>query len=267
MMTPPARKTALITGASSGIGESFARHLAEDGYQLILVARRGERLNVLAAELEGRFNTASQVITADLSAEEGIQLVVEHIKQLDPLNLLVNNAGFGMSGYFSRIEIEKHQDMNRVHIEAAVRLSHAALPGMIDQQQGGIINVSSVAAFLPWGNVTYNATKAYLVAFSEALYAESRSKNIRVQALCPGFTRSEFHDSPELVRIRKSPLLKIFWLSSDFVVSESLRCLARGKVICIPGLQYRFAVALGRSPITSPLLRAAVLRIRQRSPA
>jgi short-subunit dehydrogenase len=243
MMTPPARKTALITGASSGIGESFARHLAEDGYQLILVARRGERLNVLAAELEGRFNTASQVITADLSAEEGIQLVVEHIKQLDPLNLLVNNAGFGMSGYFSRIEIEKHQDMNRVHIEAAVRLSHAALPGMIDQQQGGIINVSSVAAFLPWGNVTYNATKAYLVAFSEALYAESRSKNIRVQAL------------------------KIFWLSSDFVVSESLRCLARGKVICIPGLQYRFAVALGRSPITSPLLRAAVLRIRQRSPA
>ncbi|MGW8249487.1 MAG: SDR family NAD(P)-dependent oxidoreductase, partial [Anaerolineales bacterium] len=217
--------------------------------------------------LEDYHSTYVQVVSADLSLDKEIQQVVEHIQKDVPLSLLVNNAGYGMSGYFSRIEIEKHLAMNRVHIEAAVRLSHAALPGMIERKKGAIINVSSVAAFLPWGNVSYNATKAYLVAFSEALNAESSGMNIRVQALCPGFTISEFHNSPELARIRKSPLPKVFWLTSEFVVQESLKCLRRGRVICIPGLQYRIVVALGRSPITSPLLRTAVLRLRKRAPA
>lgn len=259
--------SALITGASSGIGAAFARQLAADGYRLILVARREERLRELAAELEERHKTSFQVVPADLSVDAQIQQVVEHIQQEGPLSLLVNNAGFGMSGYFSNIEIEKHQAMNRVHIDAAIRLSHAALPGMLARGQGAIINVASVAAFLPWGNVSYNATKAYLVAFSEALNAESSGKNIRVQALCPGFTISEFHNPPELARIRHSPLPRVFWLSSEFVVEESLKCLRRGKVVCIPGLHYRLVVGLGRSPITSPLLRAAVLRIRKRAPA
>jgi short-subunit dehydrogenase len=267
MISRITEKTSLITGASSGIGETFARQLAAQGYQLILVARREDRLRNLADELESRFSTAVKVIAADLSNEDGIQQVVEYIEQNNPLDLLVNNAGFGMSGNFSKIEIEKHLEMNQVHVEAAVRLTHAAMQGMISRQGGSIINVSSVAAFLPWGNVTYNATKAYLVAFSEALNAESRSKNVRVQALCPGFTTSEFHDSPELERIRKSRLPKMFWLTSDFVVRESLKSLARGQVICVPGFHYRIIVALGRSPITSPLLRQAVLRMRQRSPA
>lgn len=259
-------RTALITGASSGIGESFARQLAADGCHLILVARRIERLEAIAADLQDGGSSRVELIQADLSEKSDIQRVADRIAGLETLDLLVNNAGFGMSGYFSKIELEKHLYMNRVHIEAALSLTHAVLPGMIARRRGGIINVSSVAAYIPWGNVSYNATKAYLVAFSEALNAESRGMNIRVQALCPGFTYSEFHNSTDLTGIRKSPLPKIFWLESDFVVSESLKSLAQGKVICIPGIQYRLVVALGRSPITSPLLRSIILRIRQRRP-
>lgn len=266
MVSQRAQEKALITGASSGIGESFARHMAADGYQLILVARRLERLQAIAADLQDGGSSPVEVIQADLSEVSDIQRVADRVADLDRLDLLVNNAGFGMSGYFSKIELEKHLHMNRVHIEAAISLTHAVLPGMIARRRGGIINVSSVAAFLPWGNVSYNATKAYLVAFSEALNAESRRMNIRVQALCPGFTYSEFHNSPDLAGVRKSPLPKIFWLNSDFVVSESLKSLAQGKVICIPGIQYRLVVALGRSPITASLLRSIILGIRQRRP-
>ena len=233
----------------------------------MLVARRKDRLHDLAAELDRQSGVQVEALAADLSDEVGIEHVAGRIQSMDSLDILVNNAGYGMSGYFTNIDLERHLEMIQVHVIASVRLAHAALTGMIPRRKGSIINVSSVAAFLPWGNVTYNATKAYLVAFSEALNAESRSRNIRVQVLCPGFTVSEFHDSPDLLRIRKSPLPKMFWLTSDFVVAESLKALAKGKVICIPGMHYRLVVALGRSPITSPLLRAFVLRIRQRSSA
>lgn len=259
-------ETALVTGASSGIGEAFARHLAADGYHLILVARRRERLEAIAADLQDSGSGQVEVIAADLSDESDIQRVAREIAGRKTLDLLVNNAGFGMTGYFSKIELEKHKHMNRVHIEATLSLTHAALPGMIARRRGGIINVSSVAAFLPWGNVSYNATKAYLVAFSEALNAELRSMNINIQVLCPGLTHSDFHNSSELAGIRQSPLPKIFWLDSDFVVSESLKSLARGRVICIPGIQYRLVVTLGRSPITSPIIRSIIYRIRRRRP-
>lgn len=260
-------KTAIITGASSGIGESFANQLAAKGYQLLLVARRQDRLHKLAKELDQKYGAQVEALAADLSDDAGISLVEERIQGMESVDILVNNAGFGMSGYFTKLDLERNLEMIELHVIAAVRLTYSALTGMISRESGSIINVSSVAAFLPWGNVTYNATKAYLVAFSEALNAESRSKNIRVQALCPGFTVTEFHDSPDLLRIRRSRLPKIFWLSTDFVVAESLKALAQGKVICIPGAHYRLVVALGRSPITSPLLRAIVLRIRQKRTA
>ncbi len=168
-MSNPTPRTALITGASSGIGESFARHLAAQGYQLVLVARRKERLEVIAADLQAGGSSPVEVIQADLSDEEDIRRVAQHTAGLEELDILVNNAGFGMSGYFSKIELEKHRYMNRVHIDAALSLTHAVLPGMIARRSGNIINVSSVAALLPYGNVSYNATKAYLVAFSEVL--------------------------------------------------------------------------------------------------
>jgi short-subunit dehydrogenase len=256
-------KTALITGASSGIGEEFARQLARRGYQLILVARRQDRLLALASELDEKCNVTVQVLPLDLATEEGTMRAEECIRTTPDLELLVNNAGFGFSGYFGKINISQHLKMIQVHVSASVRLTHAAIPGLISKNRGGIINVASVAAFVPWGNVTYNATKAYLVAFSEALNVEMRRKNVRVQALCPGFTETEFHDSPELSRIRNFPLPKSLWLSSEFVVAESLKALDRGKVICIPGFLYWVIAGLGRSPLFSPLLRAAMIRRRK----
>lgn len=256
-------KIALITGASSGIGEEFARQLARRGYQLILIARRMERLRLLADELEPRYNITVQCLPLDLTTEEGIQQAEDCIRQNPGLELLVNNAGFGLRGYFGKIPIEKHLEMIQLHVNASVRLTHAIIPIFLSNNHGGIINVASVAAFVPWGNVTYNATKAYLVAFSEALNIEMKRKNIQVQALCPGFTVTEFHDTPELRQMRNFPIPKQLWLSSEFVVSKSLSALERGKVLCIPGFLYWVIASLGRSSIFSPLIRAAILRMRR----
>lgn len=261
MTNPPGIKTALITGASSGIGEGFARQLAASGYDLVLVARREDVLHRLAEELEGQHAIHVESLIADLAKKADIQRVSERISQLTSLDLLVNNAGFGFAGSFHRNDFNKHLDMIQVHVIASIHLTHAALPVMIPRRQGAIINVSSVAAFLPWGGVTYCATKAYLVAFSEALSVELKKKNIRVQALCPGFTVTEFHDSPELSRIRKYPLPRSMWLSSDYVVRESLKALKRNKVICIPGFVYQVIAAMGRSGLISPILRFAARRL------
>lgn len=257
------KKTALITGASSGIGQEFARQLARRGYQLILIARRAERLRLLAEELEPTYSITVQCLPLDLTTDEGVQQAEDCIRKNAALELLVNNAGFGLSGYFGKIAIQKHLEMIQLHINASVRLTHAAIPVFLSKNRGGIINVASVAAFVPWGNVTYNATKAYLVAFSEALNVEMKQRNIHVQALCPGFTVTEFHDTPELGKIRNFPLPKQLWLSSEFVVSKSLSALERGQVLCIPGFIYWLIASLGRSPIFSPLLRAAIIRMRQ----
>jgi uncharacterized protein len=263
MMHPPENKTALITGASSGIGEAFARQLSASGYDLVLVARREEVLRQLADELERQHSVGVEVLAADLATAADTQRVGERISQIDSLEILVNNAGFGLAGSFRKNDVQKHLEMIQVHVIASVQLAHAAIPGMVARKQGAIINVSSVAAFIPWGGATYCATKAYLVAFSEALDVELRRKNVHVQALCPGFTVTEFHDSPELSLIRKFPLPNFLWLSSDFVVRESLKALKRNKVICIPGFVYQVIAFMGRSGIISPILRSLARRIRK----
>lgn len=261
-MNPPGNKTALITGASSGIGDEFARQLAAASYDLVLVSRRAELLLKLAGELERQHQVQVETVVADLTNEADIFRVNEHISRTDSLDLLVNNAGFGLPGPFSKNDFEKHLDMIQVHVIASVHLAHAAIPVMAARQQGGIINVSSVAAFIPWGGVTYCSTKAYLVAFSEALSVELRKKNIRVQALCPGFTVTEFHDSPGLSAVRQFPLPKFLWLSSDFVVRESLKALKRNKVICIPGFPYQVIALMGRSGLIAPIMRRIARRVR-----
>ncbi len=263
-MSAEAGKTALITGASSGIGAAFARQLAMQGYGLILVARRGDRLLELAGKLANNA-VPIKTLTADLTVDADLQQVEDLIASSEALDLLVNNAGFSFSGPFTKNPFERHAQMIQVHVIASVRLAHAALPAMMARQKGGIINVASVAAFIPWGNVTYNATKAYLVAFSESLQADVHHSGVRVQALCPGFTVTEFHDSPELASIRRVPLPGFLWLNADYVVQESLKALDRNKVICIPGLPYRLIVALGRSSLTGPIVRAVALRLRSRS--
>jgi short-subunit dehydrogenase len=251
-----ANNIALITGASSGIGATFARQLAAQGYDLILVARRRERLVALATELEERYAISAQSLVSDLSTADGVEQVASWIAELDSLDILVNNAGFGIVGKFAESDLARHLDMIHVHVIASVCLCRSALPGMIARHRGNIINVSSISAFIPVGNVTYTSTKAYLVAFSEALQVELSGTGVRVQALCPGFTYTEFHDTPELLDdFDRSQFPKWMWMSADEVVGGSLNALGRGSVVYVPGIRNRLLATVGRSRIVSLLLR------------
>jgi short-subunit dehydrogenase len=256
--------TALITGASSGIGASFARRLARRGYHLILVARREERLQTLAAELRQQDRASAEVLVADLSEPSGIQQVEQRIAGSVPIDVLVNNAGFGTYGPFAEVSQDRHEDMINVHITATVRLCRAALPQMLKRSRGAIINVSSVAAFFPLpGNANYAASKAYLVTFSEALHRELTGSGVKVQALCPGFTVTEFHDTPEYADFERSEVPKALWMRPEDIVAASLQSLRRNQVICIPGWRYRLLVAVGRNRGVASVF-SALRRRRQR---
>jgi hypothetical protein len=233
---------ALITGASSGIGSVFARKLAARGYDLILLARREERLRALAAELPVK----ADVLIADLSREEGIAAAERAIRDCGRLELLVNNAGFGTLGRFRDADIEGQKRMHEVHVMATMRLTHAALAQMVPRGKGGVISVSSVAAFgHSIGNVSYCATKAWINSFTEGLDMELRAIHspVKVQALCPGFTVTEFHDTMGMDRRKISGF---FWLNADDVVGASLKAYDRGKVIVIPGWKYKIVAFLGK---------------------
>ena len=248
--------TALITGASSGIGAAFARQFAAQGYDLILVARRRERLAALAAEMQQRHAISAEILPADLANPADVERVQRRIAEVNTLDTLINNAGFGTSGPFVEVGLAKQVEMIHVHVTASVRLCHAALPGMIARRRGAIINVSSVAAFWPLpGNATYAATKAYLITFSEALRTELLGTGVKVQALCPGFTYTEFHDKPRFEGFERSAIPAMMWMSAEDVVAASLKALRRDQVICVPGFKNRLIVALAGNPLTPLLLR------------
>jgi short-subunit dehydrogenase len=235
---------ALVTGASSGIGAEFARQLAEEGYDLTLVARRTGRLEALAAELTARYGVGAEVVAVDLTRDEDVGRVGRLLEESANLALLVNGAGFGTKGFFFETDPAPQDDMHRLHVLAAERLTRAALPGMVARRRGGIINVSSVASFIQNpGHISYCATKAWMNSFSEGLYMELKTLGspVAVQALCPGYTWSEFHGVAGLDRgeIRKS-----WWMTAEFVVRESLRGLKEGKLFVIPGWRYRLIVRL-----------------------
>lgn len=239
-----ARKLAMVTGASSGIGAVFARKLARD-HDLVLVARRRERLEALAKELSAEAGTTAEVLAADLTDEAALRAVEERIAAEPRLALLVNNAGFGTRGLFWKSDLESQARMHRLHIDSTLRLSHAALRGMVERNAGGIINVASVAAFVQRsGSTSYGATKGWMVAFTEGLHLELKSAGsaVKVQALCPGYTLTEFHDVLNLDRKTMSP--RWMWLNAERVVDDSLKGLERGKLIVVPGLPYKVAVAL-----------------------
>ena len=238
------RPLALITGASSGLGSAFARELAIRGYDLILVARRRDRLEAMAAELAGSHAIRAEVLAADLASDEGLGAVEARVGSAGSLDLLVNNAGFGTLGMFHGIEIGGQDQMHRLHVLATMRLSHAALRGMVARRRGGIINVSSVAGFMTApGSVSYCATKHWMNAFTEGLYLELKNARspVKVQALCPGFTVTEFHDRIEYDR---SSIPRFLWLKAEFVVAESLRGLEQGKLFVIPSWKYKLLVVL-----------------------
>lgn len=238
------RGTALVTGASSGIGEAFARRLARDGYDVVLVARRAGLLEKLAGELRGRYGVSASFEVADLSNAEDVAGLERLIAGFEDLAFLVNNAGYAAGNRFAEEEIESQVDMVTVHDVATMRLVHAALPGMIDRGRGYIVNVSSVAGLIAWGHVTYCASKAFLVAFSEALSVELMKTGVRVQVLCPGFTRTGFHEAWG-VDVSRTP--GFAWMSADEVVEKSLVALNRGKVVYVPGAVNRVYCALRRA--------------------
>ncbi|HKU60851.1 MAG TPA: SDR family oxidoreductase [Gemmatimonadales bacterium] len=237
-MTAPG--LAVVTGASAGIGREFAEQLAARGYDLLTVARDAGRLAEQAAALGPRYGVRVEPLAADLSREDGIGRVAERIAVVEP-TLLVNNAGFGTTGMLARTDPGRQAEMVLLHTLAPLRLTLAALPALVRRNAGGVINVSSVASFLVSpGTVTYCATKSYLTVWSEGLAIELKQTGVRVQALCPGFTYSEFHERMG-ARRRRAPAF--MWLSARTVVTASLRALdRRGPTVCIPGWQYRAIV-------------------------
>ncbi|GAA0575846.1 SDR family NAD(P)-dependent oxidoreductase [Actinomadura livida] len=248
-----AYRTALVTGASSGIGESFARLLAGRGTDLVIVARRADLLDGLARELVERYRVAVEVVAADLTdpAQRG---EVEARLRADPVELLVNNAGYGAFGPFAELPLDDHLAQVELNVNALVRLTHAVLPGMTERGRGGVLNVASMAGFAPSpGSATYGATKAYVAAFSESLHSEVAARGVHVTALCPGFTRTE-DDVPS----------NLLWLRRDDVARAGLDAVSAGRALCIPGMQYKAAFpALKLVP--RPLLRAAANRMWQQA--
>src|SRR5512139_2827761 len=231
--------TALITGASAGIGAAFTRRLAADGFDLVLVARDGARLNDIAERLREAYRIQVEVLPADLTDDDGIGAVEKRVAA--GIDLLVNNAGFGHPGKFLEVPVERELAMLKLHCEAVLRLTLAALPGMIDRGKGGVINVASVAAFFPRG--TYSASKAWVVNFSQSVMQDIDAPGVNVMALCPGFVRTEFHERAEM---DVSGIPDALWLDADKVVAAGLRDLRRGQRVSVPGPQYKTLVGLGR---------------------
>jgi uncharacterized protein len=239
-----ANRIAAITGASAGFGALFARKLAARGYDLLLIARRRDRLEQLATELAAAHKVAADILVADLASLDDIDRVAARLAAEPRLSLLVNNAGFGTRGRFYEVALDEQVAMHRVHIDATMRLTHAALRSMVSRGEGAIINVSSVAAFVRSpANVSYCATKAWINAFTEGLYLELKAagSKVTVQALCPGFTYTEFHDVMGMDRAQVPSWL---WMEADPVVEESLAALPSRKLYVIPGWKYRWFAAL-----------------------
>ncbi len=245
--TSPTAPIALITGATAGIGLEFAQQLAGRGHSLVLVARDGTRLESVAADLRQR-GTHVEVLVADLATLEGMGAVEARLKTTEaPVDLLVNNAGFGLKKRFADNTVDEEAEMLAVLVTAVLRLSHAALGQMSARGTGGIINVSSVAAFLPRG--TYSAAKRYVNQFSEWAHNEYTPQGVKVMALCPGFTKTEFHQRMDVKRGDG-----FMWLDADFLVRRALEDYDKGRTFSIPGAQYRTIIALTKA-VPSRLLQ------------
>ncbi|MDO0926181.1 SDR family oxidoreductase [Streptomyces sp. TG1A-8] len=233
---------ALITGSTTGIGAAFARRLAADGHDLVLVARDTERLREQATELHDRHGIEAEVLTADLAGDEGIEAVAARLgDRRDPVDLLVNNAGFGNRGRYLETSMSDELRMLKVHCEAVLRLTSAATAAMRERGRGGVVNVASVAAFLPRG--TYGASKAWVVQFTQGAAKDLAGSGVRLMALCPGFVRTEFHERAE---IGTDNIPGWMWLDADKLVAAALADLARGRTVSVPDPRYKTLMGLAK---------------------
>jgi uncharacterized protein len=259
--TVQAYRNALVTGASSGIGASCARLLARAGTDVVLVARDAGRLEEVAAQLRDRCKVSVEVLAADLTDRAGRDRVEARLADHSrPVELLVNNAGFGTAGPFARQPAESAERLIELNVLALTRLAHAVLPGMLGRGHGGILNVSSVAGFfVSPDSAVYSATKAFVTSFSESLHVEVRRAGVHVTALCPGFTRTEFHAAGE---VDASAVPGFAWLESDDVARAGLAAVAAGRALSVPGAQYKVATQLNRFTPRA-VMRAATGRLRR----
>ncbi|MBQ0847023.1 SDR family oxidoreductase [Streptomyces sp. BH-SS-21] len=234
--------TALITGSTAGIGAAFARRLAADGHNLVLVARDTKRLGEQATELHDRHGIEAEVLAADLATDEGIEAVAARVSdRKHAVDLLVNNAGFGNKGLYLDVPMADELRMLKVHCEAVLRLTSAAAEAMRERGRGGVVNVASMAAFTPRG--TYGASKAWVVQFTQGVAKDLAGSGVRLMALCPGFVRTEFH---ERAGMGTDDIPDWMWLDADKVVTAGLADLARGKSLSIPDARYKVLAGLAK---------------------
>jgi hypothetical protein len=255
--------TALVTGPTAGIGRAFAESLAGRGHDLVLVSRDAARLDSVAETLHGTYGVTCEVLPADLSDAAAVRTVEDRLSDRDrPIDLLVNNAGFSLSTSFLEGDVEGEQSLLNVHVVAVMRLTKAALGGMLERRSGTIVNISSVASFAPYG--TYGAAKAWVTSFSEGLAAELLGTGVRVLAVCPGYVRTEFHQRSG-VQVRGLP--GWMWLQPEDIVAATMRHLDAGRTspVLIPTMRYRL-VALGSRCGPRPIVRkfSHMLRLHRR---
>lgn len=247
-------RTALVTGATAGIGLAFAQQLAGQGYDVVLVARDTARLEAVAEELTAAYGVATEVLAADLADRAQLATVERRLGDPSdterPIDLLVNNAGFGLKGRFLDNDVEQEQAMLDVLVVAVMRLTHAALRAMAERGAGGIINVSSVAAYQPRG--TYSAAKAWVNRFGEWAAVEYADRGVRIMTLCPGFTKTEFHGRMDVGR---DAVPSFLWLDVDDLVREALADFDAGKSLSVPSLRYKAITTVSRHLPTGLLQR------------
>jgi len=246
---------ALVTGATAGIGESFTRLLAHNGYNLVLVARDLPRLQERATALESKFDISTVVLQADLSTDEGCSMIEQYIRD-NQIDVLINNAGFGINKAFTVSQLDAEQALLDVLVRTPMRLMHVALPGMKERDKGVIINVSSVAGWIAGG--TYSAAKSYLTVLSESLHTELTGTKVKVSALCPGFTRTEFHQRG---RMSMKGLPGFMWLNADKLVEQSWKDAVNGKAVSVPGWQYQLLTFVMRYA-PRPMVRKIGMNVR-----
>jgi short-subunit dehydrogenase len=252
----------MITGASAGIGRAFAEQLAGRGYDLVVVARDTARLDAFAKELDAAHGVSVEVLTADLSAGQGIAAAEARVIDAErPVELLVNNAGFATIGRFHELPISREISEIGLNVVAVARLTHAALPGMVARGHGGVINVASIAAYQPTPlNATYGATKAFVSSLSQAVHEELKGTGVNCMVLCPGFTRTEFQ---QRAGIDSSEVPNFLWQDATTVVGHALGAFDKGKAVCVPGGLNRVTAGFSGAAPSAVTRKVAGLVVRR----